>query len=380
MGALNDEITVPLPPRSPDRPVSSTVLFYAIDGAGLGHLSRCLSVARHLRTASPFVITTCSRADVLDGYGIPYRTFSSFEPPSSGAASARSAWHAALRDQLESLFDELRPSAVVVDGIAADAGLARALRAVPEIGRVGIRRAYRLDGRENLVLQRDRGFHLLLVPHDPQTERVRIPNGPAAAWVGPLMLVDRDEALPRAEARRVLGLPPDGPSVLVQLGAGRIGRGKEVESQLVDLLAKRGVHEAVTSYDAKDGPTEERFMRFNYFPLAATLAAFDLAVAASGYNTFHELMHHGVPTVFVPNAATISDDQLARARVAERAGAAMVATEGDEARLAACLDRLLEDDRLRERMSQKAGALVPVNGAKEAAGLIDRFSSLVVGG
>jgi UDP-N-acetylglucosamine--N-acetylmuramyl-(pentapeptide) pyrophosphoryl-undecaprenol N-acetylglucosamine transferase len=372
---LTEDVTVPMPPRS-DQPLSPTVLFHAIDGAGLGHLARCLAIARHLDGANPFFITTCRRADVLDAYGIGYRSFPSFED--SGSASARAAWQRKLQAEIKGLLRERRPSIVVTDGVAADVGLVRALRDAPEVARVGIRRAYRLDGREHLVVERDRSSHLLLIPHDRRTEPVRVPAGPGVAWVGPLIVSNRDEALSRDDARRALGLPADGTCVLVQLGAGRIGRGKEMQTHAVRLLTSRGVHAAVTSYEARSAAAGDRVTVVDRFPLAQASRAFDAAIAAPGYNTFHELMHHGVPTIFVPNAATISDDQTARARRAELAGAALLVSEGDVSGLAGAVDRLLGDGELRERFALEAGALVPRNGAREAARLIDRLTELVL--
>ena len=38
------------------------------------------------------------------------------------------------------------------------------------------------------------------------------------------------------------------------------------------------------------------------FPMSRYFRAFDLAVAAAGYNAFHELIAFGVPTLFVPMA------------------------------------------------------------------------------
>ena len=57
----------------------------------------------------------------------------------------------------------------------------------------------------------------------------------------------------------------------------------------------------------------------DYYPMAEMFAAFDGAVSAVGYNTAMELLHHGVPTVFVPFARQV-DDQEARARVSPRQG------------------------------------------------------------
>ncbi len=63
------------------------------------------------------------------------------------------------------------------------------------------------------------------------------------------------------------------------------------------------------------------------YPLSRYLRAFDAAVVAAGYNSYHEMVMAGVPAAYVPNLATTTDDQLARAEHAavgrvrsERAG------------------------------------------------------------
>ena len=75
--------------------------------------------------------------------------------------------------------------------------------------------------------------------------------------------------------------------------------------------------------------------RWRAFPHARCLAAFDGAVAASGYGLFHELVASGVPTLFVPNEHPEADNQLARARWAEE-GASGLSTRS---RASACCRR-----------------------------------------
>ena len=45
-----------------------------------------------------------------------------------------------------------------------------------------------------------------------------------------------------------------------------------------------------------------------------TISAFDASIAAAGYNSFHETLAFRLPSAYVPNTATRTDDQLARAR------------------------------------------------------------------
>ena len=56
------------------------------------------------------------------------------------------------------------------------------------------------------------------------------------------------------------------------------------------------------------------------FPLSRRFRAFDLAVSAAGYNSFHELLRFGIPTLFIPNQDTALDDQQGRAQFAADRG------------------------------------------------------------
>ena len=67
----------------------------------------------------------------------------------------------------------------------------------------------------------------------------------------------------------------------------------------------------------------DRVRATSVFPISRYFRALDFAVAAAGYNSFHELVGFGVPTAFVPNPSMPLDDQPARARWAADAGAAL---------------------------------------------------------
>jgi predicted glycosyltransferase len=79
------------------------------------------------------------------------------------------------------------------------------------------------------------------------------------------------------------------------------------------------------------------------FPISRRFRAFDLAVSASGYNSFHELLRFGVPTLFLPNRDTALDDQQGRAQFASDRGLAhmlgRVSVDAAAARLSDLLKR-----------------------------------------
>ena len=94
-------------------------------------------------------------------------------------------------------------------------------------------------------------------------------------------------------------------------------------------------------------------------------AAFDAAIAAAGYNAYHELIALGVPSLYVPMRRE-TDDQPARARYAEAAGLGLGVDGPGGAELEAKLDLLLEPD-TRGAIATALAELPAPRGAAEAA-------------
>jgi UDP:flavonoid glycosyltransferase YjiC (YdhE family) len=86
----------------------------------------------------------------------------------------------------------------------------------------------------------------------------------------------------------------------------------------------------------------ERVHLVRDYPNALFLKAFDAAVQAGGYNSFHEMRSVGLPTLFLPNMNTGMDDQLGRCTVAEEEGWGLVLRRSTEMRefISALLSRL----------------------------------------
>ncbi|HEU5057843.1 MAG TPA: hypothetical protein VFU21_15030, partial [Kofleriaceae bacterium] len=105
------------------------------------------------------------------------------------------------------------------------------------------------------------------------------------------------------------------------------------------------------------------------YPLSRVLRAFDLAIAAPGYNSFHELLAHAVPTLFIPNEETALDDQAARAEWGQARGVSLLGREGDPAQLEDALHRLLKAE-VRAELAARCRELPAMDGARTAAAII----------
>jgi UDP-N-acetylglucosamine:LPS N-acetylglucosamine transferase len=100
------------------------------------------------------------------------------------------------------------------------------------------------------------------------------------------------------------------------------------------------------------------------YPNSRYFAGVDLAITAAGYNTFHELLYLGVPSILIPNQETRTDDQVARSLAAEQAGAAIVVLNQES--IATAISRGLEEA-VSAAMRTRASQLVPDGGAMAMA-------------
>ena len=96
----------------------------------------------------------------------------------------------------------------------------------------------------------------------------------------------------------------------------------------------------------------------------------DLVVSAAGYNSFHELVYHGVPTIFVPQMAVYMDDQERRARAASDRGLAVTVLAHEILLLEREVRAMLDGGRSGTIRAALAAADLPAPGNAEAARLI----------
>jgi hypothetical protein len=343
-----------------------TVVLATTNGKGMGHLSRQLALAlASLGGMDPVIFSLSSAVPVVGQYDMR----AEFAPGPLRGQVPRYAWDAYLADRIVALIEEVGASAFVFDGVYPYDGVLRALRRLPDVPFIWSRRAMWQKGRNARALRYRRLFAAVLEPGDLASAgdvglTVDLDD---ARRLMPVTLVGNVPALGRQQARAHLGLDPGQPALLLTLGSNRRTDKYAAYQQTVERFTEAGWQVAVTSSPIREvGTSLNAPTTIRVFPLVRYLAGFDAAVSASGYNAVHEMLYSAIPTLFVPNADAVTDDQVTRARVVAGQGLGLAADPDRPREFDAALDRLL-DDRVRERLIASCQELEPTTGATEAA-------------
>lgn len=385
VGGANDQAAQRVPDLATTR-ADRRVLFFTDNGHGLGHVTRLMAYAKRLPGDVQGFFLTLSEAYHLvaeQGFAVEY-----FPGPRTMGFAPREKpyWEQIALVRLRRTIERLRPHAVVIDHVNPPT-IVRDLRAVfPEVAFVWSRRGLWRQHRKPAGLRMHDAFDHIIEPMDLAAA---IDLGHTTAQrshvfqVAPVSLVGRDELLPRAEARAALGLPTRGLAVLLSLSA-------DTTDQLGSLIATvRGIlrdaaGEPITVFAPRHAlhasalQDVEGVVMKPVYPVARYANAFDAAVATSGYNSYHELVYLGVPSIFIARDTGTLDDQARRASHAPLGGYGLTAESVDSPDFAAAARRLM-DPRMRRRMRLAAQAVFPVNGADAAAAHIADLARHAIG-
>lgn len=363
-------------------PQSPSVLLVSSNGAGMGHLTRLLAYARRLPPGSrPHVLSLSQAVPAVEAEGLTWEYL-----PSQGATGLRPAsWRAMWAERVAHTLRRVDPDVLVFDGTHPYSGLDQALAAHPRTRAVWSRRGLWKPGRNVDQLAKSSWFDLVLEPGDLSTAADRGATAQAigqqaANRVRPVTLLDPTDLTDRQGARAALGLPADEPLALVTLGAGNINDTADEVGAAAAALRAHGIGVCVTAPAIAERAYAGAGVHLvRHFPLSEHLHAFDYSIAAAGYNSFHEALRFGIPTIFVPNTATSLDDQEGRARYAAARGWALCATT--LAGLGAQAHDLVAE--LVDRgpgLAARAQQDDPGNGAGDAAAVIADIAGMAVAG
>ncbi|HXV23510.1 MAG TPA: glycosyltransferase [Alphaproteobacteria bacterium] len=359
-------------PTAPSR----RIFLVSSNGIGIGHLTRLISVARRLKGGlEPVFVTFSQGVSILEQFGYPFR----YMPSQLHAGIDYAAWNRWLRAELDELLAAHDPAAIVFDGNNPYPGLLASATHQPRSRLCWIRRGLWRPNHDATFLNGGRFFDLIIEPDDVASTADRgitAQHREEVLSVPPIRLLEDNEVLTRAQARKELGLNPKAPAVLIQLGSG----GNRDIAYLIDVAV-----EALSRFEKIQIAVVEwlvgterlklwpavRLIRG--FPVSRYANAFDFTIAASAYNTFNETISNGLPAIFIPNEHASMDDQSARAAFAEVNGAGFHLPEGRVGEIAGLVETLM-DPTTRALIRLNALRIAKPNGASAAAEAIQALA------
>jgi glycosyltransferase involved in cell wall biosynthesis len=366
---IRSRIALPAPRRDP-RPAPSRparrVLMVSDNGAGMGHLSRLMAIARRLPGDLEAVIATQSYgASIAHQEGF----LTEYIPSRKALGAARPRWTRVLRERLAHLIELHAPEVVAVDSVPHE-GIVEAVRDHPDITWVWVRRAMWQRGVGADWITEGKVFDFVLEPGEfaaAADEGPTVAERAGAYQVPPITFLDAGELLSPAGARGALGLD-ERPAALLQLGAGNINDISSPIARIARHLSGHGFRLVLAESTIATGPMPQvpgaRIVKV--YPVSRYLRAFDLVVSAAGYNSYHEQIAFGVPTVLVPNLETKLDDQVGRARFAAATGVALLVEDPASAELEEVLDAAVRPE-VRAALAHRCAELAFENGGAAAA-------------
>lgn len=347
--------------------IQRTVVFMVTNGSGLGHLTRGLAVASRLKKIDDAIniifVTTSLATEVIREAGFMF-----YYIPTRGLMPVRSdEWNAYLQLQLQQIIEIYQPIAFVYDGAYPYACIMTQLTQCKHIKKIWIKRECYKENSMSFEKEEKR-FDLIIVPKESSEEiESRASN---KVYCEPIIFLDEEEALPRNQIRERFNLTEEDRLFYVQLGAGVINEINEYLEIVITALLKKPNYYVLLGESIIGGHLSiqnPRVITIRNYPNSQYFIGIDGAISAAGYNTFHELLYFGVPSIFIPNQQTILDNQLARIEMAVRQGAALYNEIIDEAYIMQAINYIAANQ---GEMKINGKSLVRKNGALEAARLI----------
>lgn len=357
--------------------MTETMILATSNGTGLGHLTRQMCVALSMKGRADPIIFSLSRAvPVISEHGLQGEYCPSYDRD----WMPKHLWQHYLAERLIALVAETQAKVVAFDGVVPHYGIRRARSQLPGVAFVWMRRGNWRPDINRSPLDSSEIFDLILEPGDLATDGDIGPTAERddAIRLPPISMLEHIDPLPRDEAARALGLDPDRPTALVTLSSGVLNDVARPGSAAIEaFLQQTDWQVAVTRTALTRGgvpitDTDRCVELQGVYPLVRYLRAFDAAVGAGGYNTVHELLFTAIPTLFVPNNSSTTDNQRGRASWLADTGYALFADETRLDDVVAQTTRLC-DSKVGTDLSNACRTLEPPRGSADA---VDELVSL----
>ncbi|MAO69669.1 MAG: hypothetical protein CL983_01135 [Euryarchaeota archaeon] len=349
------------------------VVFFPTNGVGFGHFTRLLAIGTRIKKLDPTIevifFTTMPTLHILKeqgkfiAYHIPgKKSFDEIDPKS---------WNTIIEEMLSNVLDIHQPSMFVFDGTYPYRGMLNSINTRKKLNKMWLRRRTFKKNSMDTPIETINCFDSIISPKDSLEQDFSDEEKYNSNLIScnPIILLDKEHLESRKNVLLKLGIPFDSTVVYVQLGAGNIN---DINSELGMTIDALSNHENVfivlgeSMIGKRLNVNSEKIRIIRDYPNSRFFNAFDFAIMAAGYNSYHEAINFNLPTIFYPNLNTGKDDQLARAKIAEMAGAMVVIKDRTPNKIAATIERMC-DLKVRKRMIKNMKNLQTNNGADQLA-------------
>lgn len=351
-----------------------TIILATSNGIGMGHLARATAVALEMKDAAePIIVSVAGGiAELPAATGIRCE----YIPGKSRGWMKRTLWDSYLQSRLLAIAEETGASVISFDGVVPYPGFIATKLTNPHLKLIWVRRGLWQKNALRFALPfQSRLVDFVIEPGDIARSADKGPTSRRkdAQLTSPVSLFNPTRAKSREDARKILDLDLNKPAVLVQLGTGDSDMNEKMRAALIGLADWKDLQIVLTKHPVDENgeslvPEGLKVLVVRYFPLADLLFAFDGAIAATGYNSVHELLPAQVPTVFISNIRG-TDDQEARARWCHENGYALRANHADLDDIKKTVAQLKDSD-LRERLHNKCVEVGNTDGGGEIAQML----------
>ncbi len=285
------------------------ILFYGINGTGLGHLSRLLHIAREARelleamnVQADFRFITTSEASQI-AWDFPVYKL----PSKTVVANSGTANHEFLGSSqffVSNLVASMRPDILVMDTVPE--GSFGEFLSIKSFCRrtVFINRHKKEEVALNDIHQKYLPLYdLILIPDHPESKhRYHLPIAVTGQeiYTEPIHGFRTDKAFDRDTVRKKFGVSESGKLAYVSAGGGGDKQAEEDLENIIQAVTEKD-HKVLVGY----GPLYSGEIRYdnNIIPccepeISRYFKGLDYAISAAGYNTFQELLAAKVPTAF----------------------------------------------------------------------------------
>lgn len=307
-----------------------TVVHYAINGTGGGHITRQTNIAREERALlralniphDIIMLTTSDASHIANGF-LTYKLPSKTSIPEDDRRSYVARSHVFVTNIAGSVQPDILVMDTAPNGSFGDVGMWRNMS----------RRMVFVNRHRDEDQQADPGYQLvmeqfydLILTPDVESERERytlsVANDKKNHFVNCIHGVRPEAMLTRAEARHQFDIDSDEHLVYISAGAGGDPNVERDLDVLIDtLLAEPRVRLLVGYGPLYKGTVRfhRRMISYQDVGVSRFFRGVDFAFSAAGYNTYQELLAAGVPAAFFAQAKKM-DRQDERVRLGDERG------------------------------------------------------------